>query len=216
MFQFTRFATLNLYIQLRLTLMGRVSPFGHLRITACLPAPRSFSQASTSFIACNRQGIHHMHLFTWSYNFKTFIIILQEMIKILFLWILLMLNSNLHRWYNLTLIHFKFPWSCPNTSKQNQFTSKWTINTFQIFKEQNNTNFNSKTLNRQNLTTQNSRSNLYLLPHLAINKLVEVNGIEPMTPCLQSRCSPSWATPPLCGGSGWIRTNDPRLIKTVL
>jgi hypothetical protein len=28
-----------------------------------LPAPRRFSQANTSFIACNRQGIHHMHLF---------------------------------------------------------------------------------------------------------------------------------------------------------
>ena len=28
------------------------------------------------------------------------------------------------------------------------------------------------------------------------NRLVEMNGIEPMTPCLQSRCSPSWATPP--------------------
>ena len=28
------------------------------------------------------------------------------------------------------------------------------------------------------------------------NSMVEVNGIEPMTPCLQSRCSPSWATPP--------------------
>ena len=27
-------------------------------------------------------------------------------------------------------------------------------------------------------------------------RLVEMNGIEPMTPCLQSRCSPSWATPP--------------------
>ena len=27
-------------------------------------------------------------------------------------------------------------------------------------------------------------------------ELVEMNGIEPMTPCLQSRCSPSWATPP--------------------
>ena len=26
--------------------------------------------------------------------------------------------------------------------------------------------------------------------------VVEMNGIEPMTPCLQSRCSPSWATPP--------------------
>ena len=26
--------------------------------------------------------------------------------------------------------------------------------------------------------------------------LVEINGIEPLTPCLQSRCSPSWAIPP--------------------
>ena len=45
----------------RLT-VGRVSPFGHLRINARLPAPRSFSQVATSFIACNRLGIHHMHL----------------------------------------------------------------------------------------------------------------------------------------------------------
>ena len=50
---------------------GWVSPFGHLRIKACLPAPRSFSQATTSFIACNRQGIHHMHLFAWPYNVET-------------------------------------------------------------------------------------------------------------------------------------------------
>ena len=63
MFQFTRFALLGLCIQPRVTLAGRVSPFGHLRINARLPAPRSFSQAATSFIACNRQGIHHMHLF---------------------------------------------------------------------------------------------------------------------------------------------------------
>ena len=26
--------------------------------------------------------------------------------------------------------------------------------------------------------------------------LVEMKGIEPLTPCLQGRCSPSWATPP--------------------
>ncbi len=44
------------------TLAGRVSPFGYLRIIARLPAPRSFSQAATSFFACDRQGIHHMHL----------------------------------------------------------------------------------------------------------------------------------------------------------
>ena len=30
--------------------------------------------------------------------------------------------------------------------------------------------------------------------------LVEMRGIEPLTPCLQSRCSPSWATPPRCTG----------------
>ena len=31
---------------------------------------------------------------------------------------------------------------------------------------------------------------------LFLSEVVEMNGIEPMTPCLQSRCSPSWATPP--------------------
>jgi hypothetical protein len=30
------------------------------------------------------------------------------------------------------------------------------------------------------------------------NFLVETVGIEPTTPCLQSRCSPSWAMPPSC------------------
>ena len=64
MFQFTGFAPSALCIQAAVTLAGRVSPFGHLRINARLPAPRSFSQAATSFIACNRQGIHHMHLVT--------------------------------------------------------------------------------------------------------------------------------------------------------
>ena len=63
MFQFTGFALPCLCIQQGVTLAGRVSPFGNLRIKARLPAPRSLSQAATSFFACNRQGIHHMHLF---------------------------------------------------------------------------------------------------------------------------------------------------------
>jgi hypothetical protein len=63
MFQFSRFAPCLLCIQRQVTLSGRVSPFGNLRIKAHLPAPRSLSQAVASFIACNRQGIHHMHLF---------------------------------------------------------------------------------------------------------------------------------------------------------
>ena len=62
MFQFSGFAPMTLCIQVTVTLAGRVSPFGNLRISAHLPAPRSLSQAVTSFIACDRQGIHHMHL----------------------------------------------------------------------------------------------------------------------------------------------------------
>ena len=64
MFQFTTFAPDTLWIRMSVTLAGRVSPFGNLRIKARLPAPRSLSQAATSFVACCRQGIHHMHLFT--------------------------------------------------------------------------------------------------------------------------------------------------------
>ena len=30
----------------------------------------------------------------------------------------------------------------------------------------------------------------------ALTLMVEMKGIEPLTPCLQGRCSPSWATPP--------------------
>ena len=59
MFQFARFASLAYVFSQRYP-CGWVSPFGHLRITACLPAPRSFSQAITSFFAYHRQGIHHM------------------------------------------------------------------------------------------------------------------------------------------------------------
>ncbi len=41
---------------------SRVSPFGNLRIKACLAAPRSISLPTASFIASWRQGIHQMPL----------------------------------------------------------------------------------------------------------------------------------------------------------
>ena len=40
--------------------------------------------------------------------------------------------------------------------------------------------------------------------------LVEMKGIEPLTPCLQGRCSPSWATPPY-----WEVKNEKRKVKNV-
>ena len=38
--------------------------------------------------------------------------------------------------------------------------------------------------------------------------VVEDNGIEPLTPCLQSRCSPSWANPPLKSFSALLKSPD--------
>ena len=57
MFQFPRFAPFGDRV-----LLCRVSPFGNLRVNACLPAHRSLSQAPTSFIASQRQGIHQTPL----------------------------------------------------------------------------------------------------------------------------------------------------------
>ena len=45
--------------------------------------------------------------------------------------------------------------------------------------------------------------------------MVEMKGIEPLTPCLQGRCSPSWATPPsgcLSGSSNWILTIEQQIL----
>ena len=49
---------------------GRVSPFGNLRIKACLAAPRSLSQLTTSFIASWHQGIHRLPLLAWPQTFS--------------------------------------------------------------------------------------------------------------------------------------------------
>jgi hypothetical protein len=52
MFHFPAFPSTTLYIQVGMTVHhdGRVSPFGHPRITAWLTAPRGLSQPPTSFI----------------------------------------------------------------------------------------------------------------------------------------------------------------------
>src|ERR1044072_7315342 len=52
MFHFPAFPPHTLYIQVRVTPhdWGRVSPFGHPRISAWLAAPRGLSQPPTSFI----------------------------------------------------------------------------------------------------------------------------------------------------------------------
>jgi hypothetical protein len=51
-----------------MTFTGRVAPFGDRWITVRLLTPHRFSQASTSFFAGYRLGIHHVHLLTCPYN----------------------------------------------------------------------------------------------------------------------------------------------------
>ena len=67
MYQFGRFPPQALWIQTWVTGHdpGRVSPFGHPRISALLAAPRGFSQPHASFIGSWRQGIHRRPFVTW-------------------------------------------------------------------------------------------------------------------------------------------------------
>jgi hypothetical protein len=64
MFQFPGFASYTYGFSAGYLPKRWVSPFGNPRIKACLPAPRGLSQATTSFIAFYRQGIHRMRLVT--------------------------------------------------------------------------------------------------------------------------------------------------------
>ena len=66
MFHFPTFPPHTLYIQVRVTSdeTGRVSPFGHPRITVWLSTPRGLSQIPTSFFGSWYQGIHRAPLKT--------------------------------------------------------------------------------------------------------------------------------------------------------
>ena len=112
MFQFTRFASASYVFRCRCP-CGRVSPFRNLRINAYLPAPRSLSQAFTSFVAYHRQGIHHMLLFTWPYNFdffhknsKSIKELFKYQIRLTFsIWYALCRNVNVLSWYHMNMQH---------------------------------------------------------------------------------------------------------------
>ncbi len=63
MFQFIRFAShIGIMLAKHCCLRHWVSPFGNPGITGWLAPPPGLSQPPTSFIASERQGIHHMPL----------------------------------------------------------------------------------------------------------------------------------------------------------
>ena len=137
-----------------------------------LSAPRGFSQTATSFFACNRQGIHHVHLVACLYNFDFS--------------------------FENTVIKLSF---CVAVSKAifeiTSFTSDcnhyppiifgffFQIIGFFLLLSRLLKNFcYLRSLKDQIKSFSFKNALIWLL-------LVEVDGIEPTTPCLQSRCSPS-------------------------
>jgi hypothetical protein len=147
------------------TLKGWVSPFGNLRIKACLLAPRSLSQATTSFIACNRQGIHHVHLFTCPYNVSPLRLNKGAVIEIR--------STTLLRLLIHTIITHRLTCYRKTINKNLLTSSRLLKNVQHLISKRSNLNRNQK------------------LADLRLNFMVEDDGIEPTTPCLQSRCSPS-------------------------
>ena len=68
MVQFTGFASYTYVFSVRWP-KGPGFPIRKSRVTnACLSARPSLSQTTTSFIASNCLGIHHIRLFAWPYN----------------------------------------------------------------------------------------------------------------------------------------------------
>ena len=56
---------------------------------------------------------------------------------------------------------------------------------------------------------------LYVLSDCFHNP-VELRGFEPLTPCLQGRCSPNWATPPCIYGSTHQLLSSLRSLRTLM
>ena len=172
-----------------MTLAGRVSPFGHPRIKAPLPAPRGLTQACTSFIACDRQGIHHMHLLsldpiTLSTSSEDSRPKSEDRI---------LPHRSPH---SARTSHYKFSGVCRSKRlharndryNQTRFVATSSVTTnlyfFQFLK--NNRIFYPKGRRKSTEDLFCPLSSVFWLL-----KVVELDGIEPTTPCLQSRCSPS-------------------------
>ena len=162
-----------------------------------LSTPLGLSQTATSFIACNRQGIHHIHLVTWSYNptaycpvrsqvtynvvrcFSNFTLVLKNSF--------LSLNAITTRFQS---IHIKVSSTSMLHLDRNASFTKFLKNNWLFWSR---VRHYSKLFSFCHLKTL-----IFLMNAFKSQKeLVELNGIEPMTSCLQSRRSTNWATAPV-------------------
>ena len=150
-------------------------------------AHRSLSQLITSFFGSWCQGIHLMLLFAWTFciGLLTFAVRFFELLEFLRTYFRFAVKklSLSHRFSfvlcfaDLSALHSSKLYLLPYFVERpifSQYLSSISVR------------FYSFTFLRFSMNMVST----------GISGLVEMKGIEPLTPCLQGRCSPSWATPP--------------------
>ena len=144
--------------------------------------PRSFSQLTTSFVGSQCQGIRPAPFVAWPYSGIMLCSPTKE--SFVFIWncshftplTFLFIKVNV---VSFDLLHFAFTFLFSFQSTLLQLSSQRIV-------------VGSSGLEPPTSRLSGVRSN-----HLSYEPImVEMNRIELSTPCLQSRCSPSWATPP--------------------
>ena len=189
MFQFRRFPSYTYEFSIRCMTINHADCSIRKSAAQCvLTTPRSLSQLTTSFFGSWCQGIHPALLFTLPYRewisvlFKNCSILPDSKIIQNFLVALLVVS--------LICICFFILFSSCSVLVFTKTGVNWWTSSVHICSC-------SRMVGTNGLEPSTSRLSGVRSNHLSYAPiLVEMRRIELLTPCLQSRCSPSWATPP--------------------
>ena len=149
-----------------------------------LATPRSFSQLATSFIGSQCQGIHLKLFVAWP-------CVLLMVLFVIVVFFTLKRNLN----YRSRFFYLNFAVIFIVQFSRNIFA------TYRCWWAQVDSNHRPYAYQAYALTTW-AMSPYWLDRQLFVSyphPLVEMRRIELLTPCVQGRCSPSWATPPYQG-----------------
>ncbi len=225
MFQFGGFPSCTYWFSTGSTVLHRRGfPIRRSSGHSLFPAHRGLSQVVASFFGSWCQGIHLMLFFAWTarliHSSLRFAYCLSSQIIVLGCELhkktILFLNSTIfHPLFRVfgkivfILSDNPYFWKDLLISKLKNLSIQLSVRFFLLYSV-----FNERLLVRSirgalvgpsgleppTSCLSGTRSNLLsyepISCSLVFHLLVEMMGFEPMTPCLQGRCSPSWATPP--------------------
>ena len=185
MFQFRRFPSYTYVFSIWYMSFSHMDCSIRISAGLCsLTTRRSFSQLTTSFFGSQCQGIRPALLLALPFvRFEFSLIHCSFFTRLIFLNRVVSLDC-ISSYFSYSI--FKFPFSILFQEQ------KLTDNSLSI-------NFHSWLVGTSGLEPPTSRLSGVRSNHLSYAPntfLVEMRRIELLTPCLQSRCSPSWATPP--------------------